>query len=77
MECINNELLYVSIEQAGFNYSELAEKMEISRGTIYNVVFGHTPPSHFFIQRLSRILRLSQEEFIAIFYPTMKFTQEG
>lgn len=77
MEGINHKLLLTRFKESGFKAIELAESLHISRNTIGNVMSGQTSPSHFVIVSLGEGLELTLKEFIAIFFPDIKFKEES
>lgn len=73
METIDNELLSERINQTGLNYSELSREINISRNTLYNISLGRTFPRPEVINSLVSFLEITEEDFIAIFYPNIEF----
>lgn len=73
---MDNELLLERFRQSGFNYSELANEIDISRNTIHNIMFGRTSPSYYVLTSIAEALKLSQEDIISIFFPNLNFIQE-
>lgn len=75
MENINSELLSKCIYKTGLNYSAFAKISNVSRNTIYNISLGKTCPSYLVIEGLAKSLDITQEEFILIFFPNIKFKE--
>lgn len=73
---INKELLIQHINQTGLNYSEIARGIEISRNTIYNVLFGETNPSYSVINSIAAFLELTENDFLQIFFPEITFKKD-
>lgn len=76
MKLIDNDFLLKYIDQMDLNYSEISEKTHISRGTLYNIIWGKTCPSYLVMNALASSLEFTQDEFIAIFFPTVNFKDE-
>lgn len=73
---INRDLLCNLIIEKGFTYSKISQDLNLSRGTIYNFSIGRTIPNVAFITNLANALELTQEEFMAIFFPNLTFKKE-
>lgn len=76
MNKINNELLYKHLRDTGLNYSEISREINISRNTIYNILLGKCSPSPQVIKIFVNFLKMSREEFTAVFYPNVQFKEE-
>lgn len=76
MKLIDNEFILKYIDQMDLNYSEISEKTDISRGTLYNIIWGRTCPSYLVMNALAGSLECTQDEFIAMFFPTVNFKEE-
>lgn len=76
MKSIDNELLSKHIYETGLSYLEIAESTKISRNTIYNVLCGQTCPSYSVMNNLANTLQLTQNDFIAIFFPEIQFKDD-
>lgn len=61
-------LLNYKIKESGFRFSFIAEKMNISRTSLYNKVNGKTEFYASEIQSLSEILKLDLDEKEKIFF---------
>lgn len=72
MNTIDHERLQETINASGYNYTMIAERSNISRNTIYNIMYGVTDPSHYVMNSLALTLELAGEEFIAIFFPDLR-----
>lgn len=76
MKLIDNELLFKYMEQTGLNYSDISKRTTISRNTLYNILWGRNYPSYSVMSTLADSLEFTQAEFIAIFFPKVKFKDE-
>lgn len=73
MNVIDNDLLLKYLDQAGLNYSGLANETAIARSTIYNICKGLHYPSHEIMTILADFLKISAEDFLAIFFSNLNF----
>lgn len=73
MKVINIELLLKYINDTGLNQTELAKNMDVSRGTIRNLLGGMTKPSLPIINCLADSLDFTLEDFAATFFPNIEF----
>lgn len=73
---VNRKLLKMRILQSGLSYGEIAHNTDVTRNTIHNLIIGKTQPSHYLTTRLTITLKLSLKDFIAVFYPNIKFEEE-
>jgi len=71
LHIINYELLLKRLRQSEFNYSRLAEDVNVSRNTIRNIMSGRTTPSHYCSASIAEALELTHEDIIAIFFPNI------
>lgn len=73
MRRMDHELLSLKFDNTGLSYKLLAEKSEVSRGTLHNVMYGRTTPSHYVAYGLADALLLSPEDITQIFFPKIQF----
>lgn len=69
---MDHERLQKTINASDHNYTQIAEHSDISRNTVYNIMYGVTDPSHHAMKRLALTLELAGEEFLAIFFPDLR-----
>lgn len=77
MKVIDNELLFKYMDQADLNYSDISRKTDISRSTLYNIIWGKNCPSYMVMSTLVDSLEFTQNEFISIFFPHLNFKEES
>lgn len=77
MKVINNELLFKYMDREDLNYSDISRKTDISRGTLYNIIWGKNCPSYLVMATIANSLEFTQNEFISIFFPHVNFKEES
>lgn len=76
MDEVNTELLKTRLFESGLSYSDVAKAANVSKSTIHNLTIGRYAPSHHLITNLAIILKLTQSDFNAVFYPNIIFSKE-
>ncbi|XJS11033.1 helix-turn-helix domain-containing protein [Aerococcaceae bacterium WGS1372] len=68
---IDDKLLRAKIISAGFNNATLAKEIGVNPCTLSNLLTKKTNPSYHLIKSLVETLKISSDEFPAIFMPDM------
>lgn len=76
MNFIDSKLLLEYLEKSGYDLSTLARTSEINRGTIYNLLLEKNLPSYFVLNQLIKCLKLTEEDFIKLFFPNAEFKRD-
>ena len=76
MELIDYNLLTETIENKGLTFTQLSKDSDVCRNTIYNVSSGRNYPSIPVINSIVEVIEMTEQDFLQIFFPTMKFKKE-
>ena len=76
MELINCELFCEVIRKTGLTITQLSKDFNISRNTLYNISSGKTCPSTQVINIIAQYVKMTEKDFLTIFYPNIKFEKE-
>lgn len=77
LKVINNYMLSRYIYEKGYNNSELSRATNISRSTIENIVSGKNHPSYTVINILAETLKMTENIFLEIFFPSTNFKEDS
>lgn len=72
---LDTELLKKRVKQSGLTQGKLAEKTNLSRNTILNILSGVTTPSYYAMISISYVLKLSSEDIMSIFFKDHQFPE--
>ncbi len=72
MGVIDYKLLTREFEKSGMTATKLAEKMNVSRNTIYNIMQGKASPSYYIARTITEALEICGETTLEIFFSNAK-----
>lgn len=76
MELINCELFWEVIGGTGSTITQLSKDFNISRNTLYNISSGRTCPSIQVINMIAQSVKMTEKDFLTIFFPNIEFEKE-
>lgn len=68
MNHVDQKKLKASIARCGLTNEALANKIQVNRGTISNIMTGRTKPSYQVVNGCFHVLNLTPAEVVEIFY---------
>lgn len=76
MKVIDCELFWKVIGETGLTVTQLSKDFQISRSTLYNISSGQTCPSTQVISNIANAVKMTEKDFVTIFFPNIKFEKE-